>query len=65
MKKRVLKLSGLNKYDDKLKRQERRRNHVAFDLATVKYRQRTIPNKRKRDEQEDEDEPDEFTTDLE
>ncbi len=38
-------MSGLNKYDEKLKREQRRRNHIAKDLASAKYRQRVIPRK--------------------
>jgi hypothetical protein len=38
---------GLNKYDDKEKRQVRRRNHVAKDLTDRKFHQRVVPPKRR------------------
>lgn len=40
-------MSGLNKYDAKQRRLERRRNHIARDLASSKYRQRVIPSARR------------------
>lgn len=40
---------GLNKFDEKNKREQRRRNHVARDLATSKYHQRIIPDKKRID----------------
>lgn len=38
---------GINKYDDKSRRRERRRNHIARDLALSKYHQRIIPSARR------------------
>lgn len=40
-------MTGLNKYDDKMKREQRRRNHIARDLRTPKYRQRVEKRKDK------------------
>lgn len=40
-------MTGLNKYSDKMKREQRRRNHVARDLRTPKYKQRVIEKRRK------------------
>lgn len=40
-------MTGLSKYDDKAKREQRRRNHVARDLATDKYHQRVVPDKKR------------------
>lgn len=37
---------GLNKYEGKERRRLRRKNHVARDLHTPKYRQRTKEGKR-------------------
>jgi len=52
---------GLNKVDEKYKRQQRRKNHIARDLRTPKYRERVLPDKKKTynkpkywDEEEDE-----------
>lgn len=39
-------MPGLSKYDTKAKRAQRRRNHVARDLATDKYHQRVVLDKR-------------------
>lgn len=36
---------GLNKYDQKERREQRRRNHIKRDL---KYHQRIVPSERKR-----------------
>lgn len=33
-------MTGINRYDDKKKREIRRRNHIARDLQERKYRQR-------------------------
>ena len=41
-------MTGLNKYDEKLKRRERRRNHIARDLSSNLYRQRVIPDRRRK-----------------
>lgn len=38
---------GLNRYEGKDKRRQRRRNHIAKDLAKSQYHQRVIPNKTK------------------
>lgn len=35
-------MAGLNKYDEKQKREQRRRNHIARDLLSPKYRQRIV-----------------------
>lgn len=43
---------GLNKFDIKKKREQRRRNHVARDLATSKYRQRVVPDKKRLDNED-------------
>ena len=43
---------GLHKFEGKNKREQRRRNHVARDLLTPKYRQRIVPD-RKRIDNED------------
>jgi hypothetical protein len=40
---------GLHKFDGKNKREQRRRNHVARDLATPKYHQRIIPDRKRID----------------
>jgi hypothetical protein len=34
----------MNSYDDKRKRAMRRKNHIARDLRTAKYRQKRIDN---------------------
>lgn len=52
-------MTGINRFDGKDKRRERMRNHMAKDLASTKYRQRVVPNRKHRDEQRDED--DEYT----
>lgn len=39
-------MTGLNKYDQKEKRKQRLRNHIAKDLASPKYRQRILERKR-------------------
>lgn len=38
---------GINKYDQKERRLQRRRNHIARDLAGAKYRQRVVPSGRR------------------
>lgn len=45
---------GLNKFDSKDKKRQRLRNHIARDLASSKYRQRVVPD-RKRIESENDD----------
>lgn len=42
-------MTGLNKFDEKTKREQRRRNHVARDLMTPKYHQRIIPSRKRTD----------------
>ena len=42
-------MTGLNKFDEKERRKQRRRNHIARDLALPKYHQRVIPDKRRAD----------------
>lgn len=37
---------GLSKYSDKERRQQRRRNHIARDLADRKYHQRIVPSEK-------------------
>lgn len=36
---------GMNKYDAKQRREQRRRNHIAYDLGSSKYRQRVKKEK--------------------
>lgn len=43
-------MPGLKKFGDKEKRKQRRNNHIARDLMTPKYRQRTVERKRIEDE---------------
>jgi hypothetical protein len=52
-------MAGLNKYDPKLRREQRRRNHVARDLFSPKYRQRVIPNRFAEDNEDMYDDDDE------
>ena len=40
-------MTGMNKYDRKERRKQRRHNHIARDLMTPKYKPRRIPNKKK------------------
>ena len=40
-------MGGMNRYEEKHRRKIRRRNHIYKDLATPKYRQSKIPNKKK------------------
>lgn len=46
-------LTGLQKFGDKGRRKQRRSNHIAKDLMTPKYRQRTIERKRIENEKGD------------
>lgn len=39
---------GINKYDEKERREQRRRNHIARDLIGSKYHQRILPNKERK-----------------
>jgi hypothetical protein len=36
-------MTSVGKYEGKDKRRERRRNHIAKDLMSPKYRQRVVP----------------------
>jgi len=47
---------GMSKLDLKDRRRQRRRNHVAKDLKTDKYRQKIIPSKRQKETQISDDE---------
>lgn len=38
-------MTGLNKFNDKRKREMRRLNHIARDLRTPKYKQRRVERK--------------------
>jgi hypothetical protein len=52
---------GLNKFTDKERRKQRRSfqsNHIAVDLHSSKYRQRTVSNKKKHPQDWDEEEDD-------
>lgn len=40
-------MTGMNRYGDKQKRAMRRRNHIARDLKTKKYRQRVRESRHK------------------
>lgn len=46
-------MAGLNKYSDKEKREMRRRNHIARDLRTPKFKPRVIEKRRKENDIED------------
>ncbi len=46
---------GLNSFDEKKRREQRRFNHIAKDLRTPKYRQRRIDNKKTKDYDEEEE----------
>lgn len=39
-------MTGLNKFNDKKRREMRRFNHIARDLRTPKYKQRRIDHKK-------------------
>ncbi len=39
---------GINKYSEKERREQRRRNHIAKDLWSGKFQQQVIPSQRKR-----------------
>jgi hypothetical protein len=49
-------MSGLNKFNDKDKRRQRMRNHIARDLRTPKYKPRVVEPKKRQDWQEEEEE---------
>ena len=49
-------MSGIGKLPDKERRRQRRRNHVAKDLSDVKYHQRVVPSKKKKNKNKDVDE---------
>lgn len=38
-------MTGLNRFNDKKKREMRRMNHIARDLRTPKYKQRRVDHK--------------------
>lgn len=38
---------GMNRFEDKERRKQRRHNHIARDLRTPKYRQRAVKDKTK------------------
>lgn len=42
-------MPGMQSYDRKQRREQRRRNHVALDLGSPKYRQRVKESKKKKD----------------
>ena len=42
----------MSSFDEKFKRQKRRKDHIAKDLRTPKYRERAVPKKRAEDEEE-------------
>jgi hypothetical protein len=42
-------MTGLNKFDDKRRREMRRKNHIALDLRTPKYKPRVVKPKNKDD----------------
>lgn len=41
-------MTGINKYSEKERREQRRRNHIARDLWSGKYPQQVVPNQRKK-----------------
>lgn len=43
-------MTGMDRYDDKRKRAMRRKNHIARDLMSPKYRQRVVKPKKKYDD---------------
>lgn len=48
-------MSGMSAFDRKEKRKQRRRNHIAKDLATPKYKQRRVENKKRKPRIEEEE----------
>lgn len=46
---------GIRAYELKKRREIRRRNHIAYDLGSPKYRQRVVPSKRRMKEVEADD----------
>ena len=44
---------GLNKYDGKKRREQRRKNAIAKGLRTPKYKQRRVPDKKRKDRRSD------------
>lgn len=42
-------MTGINKFDGKDKRRQRLRNHVARDLKSDKYFQRVVPDRRRKE----------------
>lgn len=45
---------GMNRFEYKERRKQRRHNHIARDLRTPKYAQQVVKDKRKKDEPFDE-----------
>jgi hypothetical protein len=41
-------VKGLNRYEGKDKRRQRMRNHIAKDLRENKFRQRVVPDRKKK-----------------
>lgn len=41
-------MTGINKYDAKDRRRQRRRNHIARDLGSSKYYQRIVPGRKRK-----------------
>lgn len=51
-------MTGLNKFSDKDRRRQRLHNYVARDLASPKYHQRVIPDKKRNHIYEDDEDND-------
>ena len=45
-------MTGIDRIPDKQRREFRRKNKIARDLRTPKYKQRVIPKKRRFDDEE-------------
>jgi hypothetical protein len=41
-------VTGMRAFTGKQRREQRRRNHIAKDLATPKYKQRRVENKKRK-----------------
>lgn len=48
-------MTGMQSFSHKQKREQRRRNHIAKDLATPKYKQRRVENKKRKPRIEEEE----------
>lgn len=48
-------MTGMRSYEYKQKREQRRRNHIAKDLNTPKYKQRRVENKKRKPRIEEKD----------